>query len=108
MLLFFVGSMSAAPEFRAGDGCCHGHVEAVGARCERWLQLAVVGEGSVHWSKAGNQQSPVHPLCHLCADAVALVTHHDDGLLRQFLRVDVVAVEQCAANGYGSVVQVFL
>ena len=46
----------------------------------------------------GNQQLMCDTGAYSIADAITLVAHHYDALLRQLLSVDVFSVEECAIN----------
>ena len=54
------------------------------------------------------QQPAVNQLPDRCRDAISLVAHHDDTLIAQLLRVDILSVEQRAVDRYLCLTDQFL
>ena len=73
-------------ELGTGDGGSNGDIQAL-----RTLALMEV------W----DEQAVGDALAHSLGNAIALVAHDDDALLRQGLLIDVVAIEQGAIDGIG-------
>ena len=48
--------------------------------------------------KLGYQKFSIDHLTNLSRDTITLISHHDKSLLTQFLRVDILSVEQGAVN----------
>ena len=83
-ITYFVSKNTAslkkpAPEFRTGDGCGDGDIQALGSLAARM--------------EVGNEQAMGYAFAYCWRDAVAFVAHHDDALLGERLLVDVLTVK---------------
>ena len=76
--------LSPAAEFGAGDSGGDGYIQAIGS----WTLVEI-----------RNQQLVGNTFAYGIADAITLVAHYNQSLLRQLLCVDVLSVQEGAVNG---------